>query len=60
MLFLGERPSWAEYAALALILAALATVIRPRGAIAAQHLRVGSVPGRALRNRHRGAAKRPG
>ena len=30
MLFLGERPSWAEYAALALILAALATVIRPQ------------------------------
>jgi len=29
-LFLGERPSWAEYAALALILAALATVIRPQ------------------------------
>ena len=30
MLFLGERPSWAEYAALALIIAALATVIRPQ------------------------------
>jgi drug/metabolite transporter (DMT)-like permease len=30
MLFLGERPSWAEYTALALILAALATVIRPQ------------------------------
>jgi drug/metabolite transporter (DMT)-like permease len=33
MLFLGERPSWAEYAALALVLAALLTVLRPaRGA----------------------------
>jgi drug/metabolite transporter (DMT)-like permease len=30
MLFLGERPSWTEYAALVLILAALATVIRPQ------------------------------
>lgn len=30
MLFLGERPSWAEYAALVLIVAALATVIRPQ------------------------------
>jgi drug/metabolite transporter (DMT)-like permease len=30
MLFLGERPSWAEYAALVLIIAALATVIRPQ------------------------------
>jgi drug/metabolite transporter (DMT)-like permease len=30
MLFLGERPSWLEYAALALIVAALATVIRPQ------------------------------
>jgi drug/metabolite transporter (DMT)-like permease len=30
MLFLGERPSWSEYAALALILAALSTVIRPQ------------------------------
>jgi len=33
MLFLGERPTWAEYAALALVLAALLTVLRPgRGA----------------------------
>jgi len=30
MIFLGERPSWSEYAALALILAALATVVRPQ------------------------------
>ena len=30
MLFLGERPSWTEYAALILILCALATVIRPQ------------------------------
>lgn len=30
MLFLGERPHWAEYAALVLIIAALATVIRPQ------------------------------
>jgi drug/metabolite transporter (DMT)-like permease len=30
MLFLGERPSWSEYAALLLILCALATVIRPQ------------------------------
>jgi len=30
MLFLGERPAWSEYAALALILCALATVIRPQ------------------------------
>jgi drug/metabolite transporter (DMT)-like permease len=30
MLFLGERPSWTEYAALVLILCALATVIRPQ------------------------------
>jgi drug/metabolite transporter (DMT)-like permease len=30
MLFLGERPSWAEYAALLLIVGALATVIRPQ------------------------------
>jgi len=30
MLFLGERPGWAEYAALALIVCALATVIRPQ------------------------------
>jgi drug/metabolite transporter (DMT)-like permease len=29
ILFLGERPSWAEYAALALVLAALMTVLRP-------------------------------
>jgi drug/metabolite transporter (DMT)-like permease len=29
MLFLGERPSWAEYAALALVIAALLTVLRP-------------------------------
>lgn len=29
MLFLGERPTWAEYAALALVLAALFTVLRP-------------------------------
>jgi drug/metabolite transporter (DMT)-like permease len=29
MLFLGERPRWAEYAALALVLAALLTVLRP-------------------------------
>jgi drug/metabolite transporter (DMT)-like permease len=29
MLFLGERPTWAEYAALALVLAALLTVLRP-------------------------------
>jgi len=33
MLFLGERPTWAEYAALALVVAALLTVLRPgRGA----------------------------
>jgi drug/metabolite transporter (DMT)-like permease len=30
MLFLGERPAWSEYAALALILCAMATVIRPQ------------------------------
>jgi len=30
MLFLGERPKWSEYAALLLILSALATVIRPQ------------------------------
>jgi drug/metabolite transporter (DMT)-like permease len=30
ILFLGERPSWAEAAALLLVLGALATVIRPR------------------------------
>jgi drug/metabolite transporter (DMT)-like permease len=29
MLFLGERPTWAEYAALALVVAALLTVLRP-------------------------------
>ena len=29
MLFLGERPNWTEYAALALVLAALLTVLRP-------------------------------
>jgi drug/metabolite transporter (DMT)-like permease len=29
MLFLGERPSWAESAALALVIAALLTVLRP-------------------------------
>ena len=29
MLFLGERPAWAEYAALGLVLAALLTVLRP-------------------------------
>jgi drug/metabolite transporter (DMT)-like permease len=29
MLFLGERPTWAEYAALALVVAALVTVLRP-------------------------------
>ena len=29
MLFLGERPTWAEYTALALVLAALLTVLRP-------------------------------
>lgn len=32
MLFLGERPTWAEYAALAMVLAALVTVLRPRSA----------------------------
>ena len=30
MLFLGERPSWAEYLALVLIVLALGTVIRPQ------------------------------
>jgi len=30
MLFLGERPSWTEYLALVLIVAALATVVRPQ------------------------------
>jgi drug/metabolite transporter (DMT)-like permease len=30
ILFLGERPSWAEYAALALVLASLFTVARPQ------------------------------
>jgi drug/metabolite transporter (DMT)-like permease len=34
MLFLGERPAWAEYAALGLILAALLTVLRPGRAAA--------------------------
>jgi drug/metabolite transporter (DMT)-like permease len=29
MLFLGERPAWTEYVALALVLAALLTVLRP-------------------------------
>ena len=29
MLFLGERPSWAEYAALFLVLASLLTVVLP-------------------------------
>jgi drug/metabolite transporter (DMT)-like permease len=29
MLFLGERPSWAEYVALALVLASLMTVVLP-------------------------------
>jgi drug/metabolite transporter (DMT)-like permease len=29
MVFLGERPTWAEYAALGLVLAALLTVLRP-------------------------------
>jgi drug/metabolite transporter (DMT)-like permease len=29
MLFLGERPTWTEYAALVLVLAALLTVLRP-------------------------------
>jgi drug/metabolite transporter (DMT)-like permease len=33
MLFLGERPTWAEYAALGLVIGALLTVLRPgRGA----------------------------
>jgi drug/metabolite transporter (DMT)-like permease len=30
MAFLGERPTWAEYAALALVVASLLTVLRPR------------------------------
>jgi drug/metabolite transporter (DMT)-like permease len=34
ILFLGERPTWAEYAALALVLAALLTVLRPGRAAA--------------------------
>ncbi|HEX2334107.1 MAG TPA: DMT family transporter [Burkholderiales bacterium] len=34
MLFLGERPAWVEYAALALVLAALLTVLRPGRAAA--------------------------
>jgi drug/metabolite transporter (DMT)-like permease len=29
MLFLRERPTWAEYAALALVVGALLTVLRP-------------------------------
>lgn len=33
MVFLGERPTWAEYGALALVLAALLTVLRPRTAV---------------------------
>jgi drug/metabolite transporter (DMT)-like permease len=32
MLFLGERPTWAEYGALVLVLGALITVLRPRRA----------------------------
>jgi drug/metabolite transporter (DMT)-like permease len=32
MLFLGERPTWAEYAALALVLGSLLTVVVPRQA----------------------------
>jgi drug/metabolite transporter (DMT)-like permease len=33
ILLLGERPTWAEYASLALVLGALLTVLRPgRGA----------------------------
>jgi drug/metabolite transporter (DMT)-like permease len=32
MLFLGERPTWAEYGALVLVLGALLTVLRPRRA----------------------------
>jgi drug/metabolite transporter (DMT)-like permease len=35
MLFLGERPTWAEYAALALVLGSLLTVIRPQRALPA-------------------------
>ena len=31
MLFLGERPTWAEYAALVLVVCALLTVLRPSG-----------------------------
>jgi drug/metabolite transporter (DMT)-like permease len=34
MLFLGERPAWTEYTALALVLAALLTVLRPARAAA--------------------------
>jgi drug/metabolite transporter (DMT)-like permease len=34
MLFLGERPAWPEYTALALVLAALLTVLRPARAAA--------------------------
>jgi drug/metabolite transporter (DMT)-like permease len=32
MVFLGERPSWAEYAALALVLGSLLTVVLPQRA----------------------------
>ena len=31
MLVLGERPSWQEYVALALVIAAIATVVVPGG-----------------------------
>ena len=34
MLFLGERPSWAEYAALALVLASVFSVAVPRRGVA--------------------------
>ncbi len=34
MLFLGERPSWAEYAALALVLGSLLTVVVPQRRVA--------------------------
>jgi drug/metabolite transporter (DMT)-like permease len=33
MLFLGERPTWAEYAALGLVILALVTVLRPGRAV---------------------------
>jgi preprotein translocase subunit Sss1 len=33
MLLLAERPSWAEYSALALVLAALLTVVVPPRAV---------------------------